>query len=491
MKYIQRANPIVHLHDTIKELDPIVSVLQSRRFTFTEADALGALWAQGEEVRLREDARFWQLESGHWHLAAQKLANDLLVERLRKGDWEGRELEAYLLALDEQLGGFHVFCPIDSRLTCLDGTWRLTYEERLPVVSADQKAQLDALVNNLYEKWRIESNAAPWQTQQIITVLNELGWNTSIEDLIGFVTAWLFTRADWARVAQDLWLPRADLPVPQPPKILTVLPVHAKTLADGQSLTKEQTDADGPFTPSEHDDSNDLPSPPVTRDANDALTWRFALRTIHLINGYLPIPPEARTLYPTYQEIARTVALQGIWYEDAARFRVWLNCENNWLFGDALAERIGLLDAGTILRIKWDKSGILFTFEGVDEIINHEEARLADPEALAQLRRGLGESYRQSLRTILTEQVEGLSATDLYRRLCERQRHTVHRGSFQAVLTASPEFYRTGRIWKIKPDVNGEDQFRATLVKYDIPADKPLSGLLRKAQQQIASLIAA
>src|SRR6476659_521984 len=75
-------------------LDPVVQRLQSHRRTVTEAITLGEIWSAGEDLRLREDPRFWELaDVGHFHLAQQRLANRVLADRLWKGVWDGRDID--------------------------------------------------------------------------------------------------------------------------------------------------------------------------------------------------------------------------------------------------------------------------------------------------------------------------------------------------------------------------------------------------------------
>src|SRR5713226_6989132 len=111
MRYLRprefRHNP----RQPIELLDSVVHRFEASRVTLTEQEALEDVWARGEEVRLREDPRFWELERvGHFHLSQQRLANRLLADRLWKGLWSGSNVDDELAGLDaDHPEAFHVF----------------------------------------------------------------------------------------------------------------------------------------------------------------------------------------------------------------------------------------------------------------------------------------------------------------------------------------------------------------------------------------------
>lgn len=490
MRYVQHTKPLVHLRDTIGAFDALIAELRKRRTTFTEREILEPLWNEGQDARLREDERFWQLEGGQWHLAGQKLANDVLYQRLQNGEWDGNALDQELLQLDNEFGGFHVFCPLDMRLMFEAGTWRPANAERLPILDADQIALLDTHEENLLEEWRVQANGAPWQTLQIVSCLKVLGWEPVNMPESEVVTAWLLQHRDWARVSRDLWQPCSALPFALKLESPRVIPIVPNALTQPPDLTQDDIAAAENPPVDQADESQLPPAAPVTRDDQLSATWHETLRTIHLVNGYLPVPPDARYLYPNAHGIEAFCVLRGIWYEDASSFPVWLDKNEHRFFGQALAERTGFLETGAVLQIHWDASGILLQVKGLDERVNQEEERLADPAALAQLREGIGESYRQSLRTLLELHPEGMTFVELYRALNMRQQHVAHRGSIQAILIISPEFTREGRVWKFDVQRSNPSVLRRAIVLDHVSRDKPLTELVQQVKSQLAKMVA-
>ena len=67
------------------------------------------------------------------------------------------------------------------------------------------------------------------------------------------------------------------------------------------------------------------------------------------------------------------------------------------------------LEAGDRMRIQWTAEVVALRLAGHDKEVQREEERLVDPQALKALRGGAGESYRQSLQALLSEQPEGLT----------------------------------------------------------------------------------
>src|SRR5215208_1013136 len=79
-----------------------VSGLASWRRTFTEAEALGAVWEAGYEVTPQSDARFCLAREAdgkhprHWRLVQHTLANERLLDALNVGGWDGRDVDREL-----------------------------------------------------------------------------------------------------------------------------------------------------------------------------------------------------------------------------------------------------------------------------------------------------------------------------------------------------------------------------------------------------------
>src|SRR4030095_1860084 len=100
----------------------------------------------------------------------------------------------------------------------------------------------------------------------------------------------------------------------------------------------------------------------------------------------------------------------------------------------------------------------------VDLIIQEEEQRHIDPEALHELRNGRGESYRVSLIKILQENPQGLPLSELYQRLVSRLGHFPSRASVRAILHQSPEFTFEDHCWKWRFTAQAERVFREKVV---------------------------
>src|SRR5579859_6547043 len=124
---ISKAKKALFLEEpsNIVELDGWVTgyVQRRERFTFDEKDVLLSLWQEGEDVRLREDGRFRQIQfplregtEAQWYLAIHILANQYLYELLLDELWDGRNLIQRLEDCDRnEKNAYHVFCPNDSR----------------------------------------------------------------------------------------------------------------------------------------------------------------------------------------------------------------------------------------------------------------------------------------------------------------------------------------------------------------------------------------
>ena len=69
MRYVRPREYPLNPRAPIDLLDEVVERFQYSRRTFTEEEALAAVWACGEDIRLREDPRFWEIAGcGHSHL---------------------------------------------------------------------------------------------------------------------------------------------------------------------------------------------------------------------------------------------------------------------------------------------------------------------------------------------------------------------------------------------------------------------------------------
>jgi hypothetical protein len=204
---------------------------------------------------------------------------------------------------------------------------------------------------------------------------------------------------------------------------------------------------DPPATDQKPDESEPQPILPSLDGGSIEARWTTTLRTVHLVEGFLVVPAEARKAYPPRAAKAGAwEVLRGKWFDTGDDPWVWLDRERNLLCGPDLADRLAWCEAGEKLCIVWATEAIVFRSAGIDEQAQSEEARLVDREALAELRGEPGESYRQSLAAILRDAPEGLTFRELATALCERQRHSVHRGTIRAVLYAGG-FVCRGRRW--------------------------------------------
>jgi hypothetical protein len=104
--------------------------------------------------------------------------------------------------------------------------------------------------------------------------------------------------------------------------------------------------------------------------------------------------------------------------------------------------------------------------------VQHEETRLIDVQALAELRGGLGESYRRSLQAILGGLPDGLPFKDIVAALRARQGHTVHRGTVRALLSAGGFIQDQGRWCTAPADEAAARTLRAAIVAALVPEEQ-------------------
>src|SRR5258708_36628091 len=100
-------------------LDEAVARLATCRRTFTDEEALLRIWERDYDISPQSDpqGRFvlaYEADGKHprqWRLSTQPLANNRLLDALRPGAWNGRELEAELAQLDAEDRGYYAFWP--------------------------------------------------------------------------------------------------------------------------------------------------------------------------------------------------------------------------------------------------------------------------------------------------------------------------------------------------------------------------------------------
>ncbi len=194
--------------------------------------------------------------------------------------------------------------------------------------------------------------------------------------------------------------------------------------------------------------------------------WTMALRTVHLVEGFIPIPAAARKAYPARAAGMTTwEVIRGKWYDTGDDIWLWLDRDHNRLCGPDLADQLAWCEAGQRMRLEWAPEVIVLRLLDVDSEVQREEARLVDLEALAELRGGLGESYRRSLQIILSEASDGLTFADVVEALRARQGHDVHRGTVRALLSLGGFVRRDGRWFTAPDDVEGSRRLRRAVVQ--------------------------
>jgi len=196
------------------------------------------------------------------------------------------------------------------------------------------------------------------------------------------------------------------------------------------------------------------------------VSWTYPLHTVHLLERFLPVPATARSAYPPrgVGEGDREV-LRGLWYDNDELLWLWLDRNQDRLYGPDLARKLEWLEAGDLLRIQWTPEVVVLRLTGHDDEVQREEERLVDRQALKALRGGLGESYRQSLQTILSEKADGLVFAQVVQALRERQGHDVPRNTVRAILYAGGFLHRNSRWFAAPQSEQGARKLRAALAE--------------------------
>ena len=493
MRYVRpreyRLNPRI----PIDCLDGVVECFHHSRRTFTEKEALADVWSSGEDIRLREDPRFWEVAGcEHFHLAHHRLANQQLADRLWQGVWDGYNLEAELEKLDrEEPGTFHVFCDVDPCIKLAADSAYVLITRARALCPPDFAASLEQVRATLMEAHR--SLAAPRTTRELLDMAIRLDEGIKVgEDAIDHFEAWLNSTEDWVEIARGLWLPGDLVPQPSPPKPFRVRPVPGSrnvTQGDGEiEVIEAETKPAGQEVAESY---LVLPDPPVEREPDASVRWTHILRTIHLYSGYLPVPTGARFRYPRFVGRKSPLAIPAITHETGQEGFIWLDQEHHRFFGDFLRTTIEWDEAGRKLHIRWSVEAIIITHGELDPDVFEEERRFLDPESLHNLRLGKGESYRQSLAQLLREQATGMPFRALYETLTARVGHRPSRATIRAVLSASPEFELHDNSWKWRPVPEAARRLRRTIVLSGLGLDAGVSKLDLRTLARTAKLRAA
>jgi hypothetical protein len=269
---------------------------------------------------------------------------------------------------------------------------------------------------------------------------------------------WLLTQEAWVRVGVDTWLPKSEIPIIEKRHRYAVLP--ASPAENSHNLSMPEI-VDEHFLTQDTIQTIEELTGPGTEEINfpnTSVRWRMILRTVHINEGSVPIPKQARVLYPHARKLSNTIALGGIWFADASEMIVWLDREKHQLYGDDLQEQLAFLEAGTVLEVTFTTTSIVFGTRDVDQQVAEEEARLVDLSDLAQRRSAVLESYRKSIKIILEKYNSPLRFQELYEELCNRQQHQPNRTSVRSILSSSPEFIflKAEQKWSLNSAISSE-----------------------------------
>jgi hypothetical protein len=459
-------------------LAAVVARLRGARRTFTDEEALRPVWEAGYELSPQHDSRFalaWETSGRgkrHWHLTTQTLANDRLLDALQSGQWDGRNLDAELARLDAVDQVAYIFCPIDPRFVVHpDGTLEHARQEDVSPLPSAFQVNLDPLGSALLEQWQ-HAGGDPWTSFQVAEALEQLGWADahSAERWL-LVQRWLLHWDAVVRVGTDYWLPVEHLPVAPTRAALRVRPIGGDSGIDQHT---DHSDTDLGTHPVDMVPGGQTAAPrstPKWHMPDDSLhnrqrVWTVALRTVYLVEGFLPVPPPVRSAYPPRAAGAGSLAvLSGVWFATDDRFWVWLDREHDRLYGPVLADHLAWCEAGEKLQVAWAPDRIILQQTGHDVQVYEEEARLVDSDALAALRGGRGESYRQSIQALLEQAPAGLSFAELVAAVRERQAHTVHHGTIRAILSAGGFLRHDGRWFAASEPTTSARQLRTAVVE--------------------------
>jgi hypothetical protein len=456
----------------LTELDGWVQecIKSRKRFTFSEREVLQSLWDKGEDIRLREDSRFCevmlpsQAQEVQWRLKRQIITNQHLYELLEDEEWDGKDLYQYLEHFDQSISedAFHIFFLHDHRFIISyddQGFYHISLraDRKKIILTPEQKNSADQLASQLLALFP-DNTRTPWSTHVLLEHLKQLSATADMweEVLPVAIENWLLQREEWVRVGRDSWFPQALIPSLGKSHQYAVLPVLSPV--EGRSFSFPSISYESPIA-QEISQSVDETSRQQDQLIVSTVKWKMTLRTLHINEGYIPIPTKARIFYPRAKKLSSLVAVAGVWFADASEMTIWLDTEKHQLYGPDIQDQLAFLVAGTMLEMLWTSSGMSFNTIGVDATVAEEEARLVDLTALAHSRSALLESYRDSLRAIMASSNTGWSFSELYNELCSRQQHKPNRSTIRTVLSSSPEFtfVRAENKWIVNPDISPED----------------------------------
>lgn len=465
--------------------DQVAARLSDTRRTFTEREAMQPVLQQGLDYPIFYDYadRFIEvdpdggLREPHWRLKEHMLVNDRLLNDLRSGAWDGRDLDQRLEELDKENHRHTIFYAHDKRLRQNHlGNWEAVKEASVSIPPAVQQ-ELTTLKPALFARWNAEVSH-PWTCQQVLQTLTELGWQHAKNNrAFEYIRTWLLQQPEVARVGQDYWTLTHTLPQGVRRVRLAVLP---------QRDAQAELAGAAPGTQEEMNNVSQVIKAKVSRRpiegnilvegdiARMRASWQTCLRTIQLHEGFIPIPVKARSVYPPLApDEGTSFVIKGRWYDDATEFWLWIDRQQHRIYGPGLLQLFDdqVLEPGDVLSINWEPEIIVLRRIDCNEKVQEEEGRLVDLEEIKKLRGGIGESYRQSLQTICEEHQRGLTLTEIVALLRQRQQHHVHSGTIRALLY-SGGFIQKGQHWFAAPShEQGKRQLGRALLESLVPPE--------------------
>jgi hypothetical protein len=453
-------------------LDEAYERLKTTRRTFTEREALNAARLEGYELKLSFDERFARAEArqgqipAHWRLAEQTLANTRLLNELKAGTWDGQNLDEKLQAFDQEDHLHYTFYPHDPRMFLnRQGAWEASGERQI-TLPLGLKEELDAFTDQLHARW-VELNA-PLTIGQVLTIVEELGWrHDNLASVNRCIRAWLLSTEQFRRVGEDYWIPAELLPPEVKRTRLQVLPIRVSAEEARQHMSEGGQNVEAMHGERERKREQITFRGTATRAQ---VIWIATLRSIHLNEGFIPIPKAMRGIYPPLLPGEEHISvLRGLWYDDADEIWIWLDRIHHRLYGPDLLDKIGFFSAGIKLRIEWNVDGLVLREEGHDQEVQQEETRLVDLEELKQLRGGIGEGYRQTIQGLLLAAPEGLTFKEIVHALRARQQHEVPRSTVRSIL-ASGGFTQWQQRWYAASDAqSGAKKLKEALLETLVP----------------------
>ncbi|GCE12488.1 hypothetical protein KTT_23470 [Tengunoibacter tsumagoiensis] len=461
-------------------LDEAFELLKTTRRTMSDREALRSAKQAGYDLKLSADpSRFTKAEGRlevshgqpvppHWRLVDQQLANARLLTELQTGSWDGLDLDQKLIELEQEDGVNYTFYPHDPRLFQNHrGGWEARGERQI-TLPLNVLEELNGYQDTLQCRWT-ELNR-PFILRQIVQALEELGWrHEGISSVDRYVRAWLLTTERFRRVGPDYWIVDALLPAEVKRVRLSVPVMRSPVTETEEGADKLPVDPASTHNLERKDPAGEIIAYKGTVTQTQ-VSWTATLLSIHLLEGFIPLPQAVRWMYPPLMQGEEGISLfKGLWYQDGESLWLWLDRRQHRLYGPDLLEKIGWLEPGTRLKIEWKADGILLREAGLDQEVQQEESRLIDLDELKVLRAGKGESYRQALQALLTEHQEGLTFKEIIGAIRERQNHQVARRTIRSILSSCGFIHRDQRWFAAPDNQQAAKKLRGALLETFVP----------------------